>query len=100
MLHRVLALLTVATFLFPASALAAASTPPNPLKAAPCRIGPTQAVLIGRAYAYGLGAAGGPGVAKAIQILRSDIARTLRLLGCPDVANLDPTYLRYCERAS
>ncbi|HET7812848.1 MAG TPA: alpha-hydroxy acid oxidase [Candidatus Baltobacteraceae bacterium] len=53
-----------------------------------------RAVLIGRAYAYGLGAAGGPGVAKAIRILRSDVARTLRLLGCPGVAALDRTYLR------
>lgn len=53
-----------------------------------------RAVLVGRAYAYGLGAAGGPGVAKAIQILRSDVARTLRLLGCPGVAELDRTYLR------
>src|SRR5213075_1459880 len=31
-----------------------------------------RAVLIGRAYAYGLGAAGGPGVALAIDILRAD----------------------------
>ena len=29
-----------------------------------------RAVLIGRAYAYGLGAGGGPGVARAIEILR------------------------------
>jgi isopentenyl diphosphate isomerase/L-lactate dehydrogenase-like FMN-dependent dehydrogenase len=53
-----------------------------------------RAVLVGRAYAYGLGAAGGPGVARAIRILRTDIARTLRLLGCSGVAQLDGTYLR------
>lgn len=53
-----------------------------------------RAVLVGRAYAYGLGAAGGPGVAKAIRILRSDVTRTLRLLGCRDVAELDRSYLR------
>jgi L-lactate dehydrogenase (cytochrome) len=52
-----------------------------------------RAVLIGRAYAYGLGAAGGAGVARAIEILRSDIVRTLRLLGCSDVAKLDRSYL-------
>ena len=52
-----------------------------------------RAVLIGRAYAYGLGAAGGAGVARAIEILRSDIIRTLRLLGCSDVAELDRSYL-------
>jgi L-lactate dehydrogenase (cytochrome) len=52
-----------------------------------------KAVLIGRAYAYGLGAAGGPGVAKAIEFLRTDIARTLKLLGCEAVSNLDRSYV-------
>ncbi|MBI2773856.1 MAG: alpha-hydroxy-acid oxidizing protein [Chloroflexi bacterium] len=47
-----------------------------------------NAVLIGRAYAYGLGAAGGPGVSRAIEILRTDIVRTLKLLGCSSVAGL------------
>ena len=42
-----------------------------------------RAVLVGRAYAYGLGAGGGAGVTKAIEILRADLERTLRLLGCP-----------------
>ncbi len=54
-----------------------------------------RAVLIGRAYAYGLGAAGGAGVAKAIEILRNDIVRTLRLLGCPDISALDRSYVRF-----
>lgn len=49
-----------------------------------------RAVLIGRAYAYGLGAAGGPGVSRAIQILRSDIIRTLQLLGVGSTATLGP----------
>ena len=52
-----------------------------------------RAVLVGRAYAYGLGAGGGPGVAKAIEILRADLERTLRLLGCPSVAELDASYV-------
>ncbi len=52
-----------------------------------------RAVLVGRAYAYGLGAAGGAGVARAIEILRSDIVRTLRLLGCLDVTALDRSYV-------
>jgi L-lactate dehydrogenase (cytochrome) len=52
-----------------------------------------RAVLVGRAYAYGLAAAGEAGVAKAIEILRSDLERTLRLLGCPSVASLDPSYV-------
>lgn len=52
-----------------------------------------RAVLIGRAYAYGLAAAGQPGVARALEILRDDIERTLRLLGCPSVATLDSSYI-------
>jgi L-lactate dehydrogenase (cytochrome) len=52
-----------------------------------------RAVLVGRAYAYGLGAAGGPGVARAVEILHADLVRTMKLLGCPSVADLDPSYL-------
>ena len=52
-----------------------------------------RAVLIGRAYVYGLGAAGGPGVTRAIEILRADLSRTLRLLGCASTADLNPTFL-------
>lgn len=52
-----------------------------------------RAVLVGRAYAYGLGAAGGPGVTRAVDILRADLVRTLKLLGCPAVSDLDASYL-------
>jgi L-lactate dehydrogenase (cytochrome) len=52
-----------------------------------------NAVLIGRAYAYGLGAAGEAGVTRAIQILRDDLDRTLALLGCASVADLNPSYV-------
>jgi L-lactate dehydrogenase (cytochrome) len=52
-----------------------------------------RAVLIGRAYAYGLGAAGGPGVARAIEILRTDLIRTMKLLGCASVRELDRSYV-------
>jgi L-lactate dehydrogenase (cytochrome) len=48
-----------------------------------------RAVLAGRAYAYGLGAGGEAGVATAIGILRSGFLRTLKLLGCASVADLD-----------
>ena len=51
------------------------------------------AVLCGRAYAYGLAAAGEAGVERAIEILRTDLDRTLRLLGCPSVADLDRSYV-------
>src|SRR5512132_500070 len=52
-----------------------------------------RAVMVGRAYAYGLGAAGGAGVSRAIDILRADLVRTLKLLGCASVAELDGTYV-------
>jgi len=52
-----------------------------------------RGVLIGRAYAYGLAAAGQAGVERAIQILRNDLERTLRLLGCPGLQDLNPSYL-------
>jgi isopentenyl diphosphate isomerase/L-lactate dehydrogenase-like FMN-dependent dehydrogenase len=52
-----------------------------------------RAVLVGRAYAWALGAAGGPGVDRAIAILRIDIDRTLHLLGCSSVAQLDASYI-------
>ena len=52
-----------------------------------------RAVLVGRAYAWALGAAGGPGVARAIEILRTDVVRTLRLLGCASVRELDRSFI-------
>jgi isopentenyl diphosphate isomerase/L-lactate dehydrogenase-like FMN-dependent dehydrogenase len=52
-----------------------------------------RAVMVGRAYAYGLGAAGGAGVARAIEILRADLIRTLQLIGCASVAELDRSYV-------
>lgn len=52
-----------------------------------------KAVLCGRAYAYGLAAAGGAGVDRVIEILRADLDRTLRLLGCPSVTALDRSYV-------
>lgn len=52
-----------------------------------------RAVLCGRAYAYGLAAAGEAGVDRAIEILRVDLERTLRLLGCPSVEQLDRSYV-------
>jgi L-lactate dehydrogenase (cytochrome) len=56
-----------------------------------------RAVLIGRAYAYGLGAAGQAGVARAIEILRIDIVRTLKLLGCASTRDLDRSFVELPE---
>jgi isopentenyl diphosphate isomerase/L-lactate dehydrogenase-like FMN-dependent dehydrogenase len=54
-----------------------------------------KGVLVGRAYAYGLGAGGEAGVTRAIQILRNDVIRTLKLLGCRSIAELDESYVTY-----
>ena len=57
-----------------------------------------RAVLIGRAYAYGLAAAGEAGVVRALEILRDDVERTLRLLGCRATRELDMSFVRFpCE---
>ncbi len=52
-----------------------------------------RAVLMGRAYAYGLAAFGQAGVTRALEILRADVVRTLTLLGCPCVSALDSSYV-------
>jgi len=52
-----------------------------------------RAVLCGRAYAYGLGAGGEAGVTRAIQILRADLVRALKLLGCASVGKLDRSFV-------
>jgi L-lactate dehydrogenase (cytochrome) len=54
-----------------------------------------RAVLIGRAYAYGLAVAGKEGVSRAIEIIREDIERTLRLVGCAAVKELDASFVRF-----
>jgi len=49
--------------------------------------------MAGRAYAYGVGAAGTAGVARAIDILRTDLIRTLKLLGCASVEKLGQSFV-------
>jgi isopentenyl diphosphate isomerase/L-lactate dehydrogenase-like FMN-dependent dehydrogenase len=53
-----------------------------------------RAVLIGRAYAYGLAAAGKAGVARSLQILKAGTERTMKLLGCQTAVDLGETYLQ------
>lgn len=52
-----------------------------------------RAVLVGRAYGYGLAAAGGAGVRRAVDILKGDLTRTLKLLGCASPQGLDATFV-------
>jgi (S)-mandelate dehydrogenase len=52
-----------------------------------------RAVMIGRATLYGLTAAGEPGVRRALDILASEMDRTLGQLGCCSVDELGPQLL-------
>jgi len=48
-----------------------------------------SAVLIGRPFLYGLGAAGAPGVAHVLRILRAELEVTMALTGCRNLAAID-----------
>ena len=52
------------------------------------------AVMIGRAYLFGLGAGGEAGVDRALQLLSAEIKRNLMLIGCASVKQLGRKYLR------
>lgn len=53
---------------------------------------------IGRAYLYGLMAGGRDGVDRAIEILNSQIYRTMKLLGVNSIAELKPSHVRSINR--
>ena len=48
-----------------------------------------RACLIGRAYIYGLGAAGEAGVARAIEIMRNELDVSMALTGVTSIAEID-----------
>jgi L-lactate dehydrogenase (cytochrome) len=50
------------------------------------------ATLVGRAYLYGLMAGGERGVRKAADILRTEMVRTMQLLGVRTIADLRPSH--------
>ena len=53
-----------------------------------------RACLVGRAYLYGLMAGGEVGVDRVAALFRSDVLRTMRLLGVRSVAELTPERVR------
>jgi L-lactate dehydrogenase (cytochrome)/glycolate oxidase len=55
---------------------------------------------IGRAYLYGLMAGGKPGVDRTLEILRTQITRTMKLLGARTVAELNPDHVRFIAKYS
>ncbi|GAB78945.1 L-lactate dehydrogenase (cytochrome) [Austwickia chelonae] len=54
--------------------------------------------LIGRAYLYGLMAGGREGVDRTIEILRSEIERTMQLLGVASLGELEPRHVTQLRR--
>jgi L-lactate dehydrogenase (cytochrome) len=54
--------------------------------------------LIGRAYLYGLMAGGRAGVDRALQILETDMRRTMALLGVSTIAELTPEHVRILHK--
>jgi len=53
-----------------------------------------QAVLIGRAYLWGLAADGQAGVARVLEMLRAELEMTMVLAGCPGVAAISRDHVR------
>ena len=54
--------------------------------------------LVGRAYLYGLMAGGRAGVDRAIEILRGEVVRTMKLLQVASVAELNPGHVTQLRR--
>jgi len=55
---------------------------------------------IGRAYLFGLMAGGKPGVDRTLEIFRTQIIRTMKLLGARTIAELNPDHVRFIARYS
>jgi L-lactate dehydrogenase (cytochrome) len=53
-----------------------------------------KAVLIGRAYLYALSADGEAGIVRMLEAFRADLWRTMILLGCGTVRDLDRSWIR------
>lgn len=56
-----------------------------------------NAVLCGRAMLYGLAAGGAPGAARSVEILRTELERTMVLAGCNSLSQIDRSVL--CARS-
>jgi 4-hydroxymandelate oxidase len=56
-----------------------------------------KAVLIGRPYVWGLALAGQDGVAHVLEVLRVEMARSLQLMGCASIHDLDHTWVTHVE---
>jgi (S)-mandelate dehydrogenase len=52
-------------------------------------------VFVGRATLYGAAAGGEAGIARALELLRSEVDRVLALIGCAGIDALGPEYVRW-----
>jgi isopentenyl diphosphate isomerase/L-lactate dehydrogenase-like FMN-dependent dehydrogenase len=53
-----------------------------------------SAVGIGRPYLWGLGAFGQRGVARAIELLRAELAADMGMAGVARISQIDPSFVR------
>ncbi len=53
-----------------------------------------KAAMVGRAWAYGLAAAGRSGIDRVLRLLREDIDRTMRLVGAKNIAEIGRSLVR------
>jgi isopentenyl diphosphate isomerase/L-lactate dehydrogenase-like FMN-dependent dehydrogenase len=58
-----------------------------------------QAVLLGRAWVYGLSAAGEFGVTRVLDIIKADLIRTMQLLGARTLGELNRSFVEYSTRS-
>jgi isopentenyl diphosphate isomerase/L-lactate dehydrogenase-like FMN-dependent dehydrogenase len=57
-----------------------------------------QYAYVGRAYLYGLMAGGQDGVEKALEIMRTQMIRNMKLLGVNSLDELEPKHVRFLNR--
>jgi L-lactate dehydrogenase (cytochrome) len=57
-----------------------------------------QYAYVGRAYLYGLMAGGQDGVEKALEIMRTQMVRNMKLLGVASLDELQPKHVRFLNR--
>jgi isopentenyl diphosphate isomerase/L-lactate dehydrogenase-like FMN-dependent dehydrogenase len=56
-----------------------------------------RAVLIGRPYVWGLALGGQDGVAHMLELLRAEMKRSMQLMGCESVHDLDHSWVGACS---
>jgi len=54
-----------------------------------------KAVGVGRMYLYALAAAGQPGVEKALHLMRAELERDMKLMGCTEISQLSKDNIRF-----